>query len=83
MFGIGVELGFKQVSVNLRGRAGRLCIYGSVHSCVCGCWRGWVHRLRCLWLVSGCVLGVDLGVVASWGWLTRAVCEWGVLCRGL
>ena len=34
-------------------------------------------------LVSGCVMGVDLGIVALWGWLTRAVCEWSVLCRGL
>lgn len=34
-------------------------------------------------LVSGCVVCVDLGVGALQGWLTRAVCEWGVLCLGL
>lgn len=34
-------------------------------------------------LVAGCAVGVDLGIVGLWGWLTRAVCEWGVRCRGL
>ena len=54
LFRVSVELGSKGVSVNLRGQTGRLCLYGSIHSCVCGCWHvGWVFRLRCLWACFG------------------------------
>lgn len=45
LFGVGVELGPKGVSVNLKGRSGRLCLYGSIHSC-------------CVWMLA-CRVGLQ------------------------
>lgn len=76
-----VELGSKGVSVSLR-RAGRLCLYGSTHSRVwmlaCG---GFTGLGVCELMLGMCRVGADLGIVGLWGWLTRAVCEWGVRCH--